>query len=921
MPHPGSTHRRCWVPAGLVMATAACQAQTQGGLEVAYSGCAEVYAGPACARPESGELVLSVAGVAAPALKVEVDGRPIPGHEVLSPRRPDLGPDLSVLRVRLPTPASQLSVRTESRNWTLALAPGQPSDPLVAAARRELENGDAAAATQTLLAGFAHLAPAHQASALAQLARSERVAGHYDAAMEYAQRAYEAFRTAGALWGQVDSATITAYLLVQHGRRFAEARRLLDAVAPLLPRHALAQFLVSYNRGLIASHTGQVRTALRELEQASHWASRMDDDRRRDYADQIRARVMRTIGQHEQAAAILERIQRDAAHQPPCSRYLALLNHGWGLLIAREAAQDPARWSAQPARSTDPVPVLQEALRLVRTTCHQYPQQEANLLVNLALAAVQNGDNAAAQRNLAAARAQGLPMKSLEALWATDIEARLAMSEGDAAAALRLFETLEQQAKPGLALGAEWRALVGQALAHDHLGQGGQARADFARAEQRLVDQSLAVPSHDGRSGFLAQRARATRQWLAALLRRQRPAEAFAALRRSRARLLQTLQWQQHVDGMAPVARTAWEIALGDYRRNRQRLEEMAAELVLLPRDEVAAAQAAVNEQTERTRTALDHAMAAVSVPATTARPATVVSPAGDLVLGVARVEAGFVGFAELDGEVDVQPLGDLRPETMSAAALSQALLHPFAAELGRARRLRLAPGGALAQVDWHALPWGKAPLLAHLPIVYGVDLPPPSRVPPRQRGALIVADPTCDLPAARREGRRVAAQLQQQGLAGPIRLLVGAEATRQAVQAALSEGVLLFHYAGHASYDSRQSWSGLLRLAQHSHLRVSDVLSLRRAPRHVVLSACGTPDAAAEPISTVGLGQAFVAGGTQTVLLTTRPVRDKLAERISTLLYASAIYDWPTRVRNTVRDAARQLPQEDWASYRLLVP
>src|SRR6185295_4208035 len=138
-------------------------------------------------------------------------------------------------------------------------------------------------------------------------------------------------------------------------------------------------------------------------------------------------------------------------------------------------------------------------------------------------------------------------------------------------------------------------------------------------------------------------------------------------------------------------------------------------------------------------------------------------------------------------------------PTTAWKAALGEQVLAPFADRLRRARRVRLLPYGALAEVDLHDLPFEGRPLIAGRPVVYGLDLAAPA-LPAAARPAAgsgplratVVADPRGDLPHARSEAKSVAAALRDGCTVDPLE---GEHATLSALLLALG-GSDLLHYA-----------------------------------------------------------------------------------------------------------------------------
>ena len=193
---------------------------------------------------------------------------------------------------------------------------------------------------------------------------------------------------------------------------------------------------------------------------------------------------------------------------------------------------------------------------------------------------------------------------------------------------------------------------------------------------------------------------------------------------------------------------------------------------------------------------------------------------------------------------------------------------------------------------------------------------------PPR-RLALVVADPTGELAAARREAREVVASLGASEPAWTVRLLAGEEASSAALRQLLPAAGF-FHFAGHATFGGLDGWEAILPLARGGRLGVADILTLARVPDDVVLSGCETARAGgAGGAPGLGLAQAFLARGARTVIAAVRPVGDREAEALVTKLYRSLSTGIPPgeALRQAQIALAREEPLSDWAAFRLLEP
>jgi CHAT domain-containing protein len=184
----------------------------------------------------------------------------------------------------------------------------------------------------------------------------------------------------------------------------------------------------------------------------------------------------------------------------------------------------------------------------------------------------------------------------------------------------------------------------------------------------------------------------------------------------------------------------------------------------------------------------------------------------------------------------------------------------------------------------------------------------------------LVIADPTHALPHARSEGEYVAHTLAP---GGTVTLLSGAQATRDAVLAALP-GSQLVHFAGHGRLGSSGPLDQRLELAESGALAISDVLALTEGPQNVVLSACdagSSPERSAVPRA-LGMAQAFVTRGARAVVAPVRPVEDGASRELVERLYAHyrASHDLVLALRDAQVEISRQTDKDTWKSFRAWV-
>ncbi len=438
-------------------------------------------------------------------------------------------------------------------------------------------------------------------------------------------------------------------------------------------------------------------------------------------------------------------------------------------------------------------------------------------------------------------------------------------------------------AREALAPEAEWRAATGEARAQEALQEVPAALAAYGRAEELLERESLLIPMHQGRDTFLGQRDDATRRHLDLLLRAGRPGEALGLARRARSRFLRTLEVSVRLAGLPPDERQAWDRALAAHHAQREALDRAAAEHWRLPGNEL---RQAVEDRARRLRELrgeIDALLARFGIAgASEAAPPPLA--AGEVLLAFHPLPDGWAGFAADATGVVARRLGRVEDVLEQPALVAERLLVPFAAQIRRARQVRLLPYGPLRRVDLHALPFDSDVLLAAKPVAYALDLPASPAAALQGARALVVGDPQGNLPGARSEAGQVEAELQAGRPSPEVRVLLGRQATGPAVRPLLAASGL-FHYAGHAVF---AGWDSHLPLAAGGRLTVDDVLALPRSPARVVLSGCETGASSEESaVESIGLAHAFLAAGSTTVIAAVRPVADRESAALMQSFYA----------------------------------
>ncbi len=907
-------------------------------LQVEVSGCAAVRRGPVCELDAAHrELVLWIDAAPDTAVEIRSNGAP------LLPTSMRDGAGGKTVVVVVPSGAGDLtaSVSREGtrRERRLSLEDVAPEDTLVRvrALRKEGKLDEAAA----VMPAWSTFPEPHRARARSLAARLALAGGRVDDAIVELRAAMAMHRAEGRLSDEVLDAMALAHTLLTHGRRIAEAREVLDGVAPALLEWDEGRAQIGYYRALVSRDAGDIRGALRELRESQRASERLGLATFARTISEASARLFQMSGEHERALAVHRALEgQHDERTPPCERARVSANVLWSELAMRgatlsavpsmvrptsapkEALRSIGGAAARPNGVGESLDFATRSASLERAlgTCTG-PVETANGRTNLALAALVVGDVSRAEAEVRAARAAG-PPPAFVAEWLLDIEARIALARGDTRGALARYDELAARAEAARSPEAVWRAALGRGVALETAKDDAGAEKAYRAAEGMLEDQSAQVPLNDGRAGFLAERDRSARHLADMLLRRGDVRGAWDVVRRARSRALRSTQRLDHVAALAPDLRHRWEQAMARYAVERDALEKASVEAWSVPADQLETFSTAQRAREDRARAALDDAFAAIGE--AQPRLAEVPEPvAGDLELAFQPSADGrrLHILARTAARARVVTV-DALPSGASDDQLAEVLLGAFDLEIEQAKRIRVFDYGPLAAVDLHALPWRQAPLLAHAPVEYPTDIGArvlAAATPAGERRALVVFDTRGDLPQSRAEAEAVRGALAD---AWETRSLQGSAATRSAVSDAMG-GVTLFHFASHASFDGAEVWDSALALADGGLLRAGDVLALQRTPELVVLSGCDTGKAGASRVADMSVARAFIARGSRLVVATSRPVEDELAATLLAKAYAGASSNWDLAesLRSAQLEASRSAPASDWRAYRIITP
>lgn len=867
-------------------------------LPASFAGCGAVLSGAVCELPGDGAVRVFVPGTM-PA-RFFVDERTVDTTVVRT------GQDGRLHRLTIPAGSRALTVEGvrdgAPARFVLKLAPPTPYRWL-AEARALRQKGDAAGARARAEPATKSSDPTERALAIGLLARLSLQKGDVDDAVAQLRQSIALHSTRTS--DRAEDAFALAFALNQRSRRYGEARAVLDEIEPTLSEYPEGRARLPFYRAEIALESGDVRSAIRGLREAEAAAARLGIVRLERNARGLLSTVLQIQGHFDEGIAALRALDDELGRDPAadgCDRADALANLGLSLERRARARAD----LGEPSAGDDLSEPAARALALFPKGCADSHRRGLALYI-AAAAALERGALADARQIVSHGRAAQPNLRTNDVLQWLDLEARIAFADHRFDEARASYEEAIGIAEAAHQSDMLWRAVLGRAESLEALGRADDALDAYARAESLLDDQTLALPFGDGRGVYLSRSERSARLAIDLLLRRRRPAEAFAVARRARARLLVATARATSLDALAPAARARWDGAIAAFRRARAEVDRAAEEDWKLAAAALHDARSSRTAKITAMRAALDDAMSALGTMPRADAP--LAAPAeGELWLGFHRARSGFVAFAATTERTFSFALADLEPTRVLAGV---------DAELSRSKRLIVLPYGPLRAVDVHAWPRGDGPLIAGVAVEYALDVPR-VRAPATDDSFALVVDPTDDLPAAREEARALRALF-----GGAVRAAEGREATARTVEALL-ESAGTFHYAGHGVFGGPEGAESRLPLAAGSELGLLEILARPRVPRRVMLSACETGRASLDArTETIGLAQAFVIAGSESVIAPTRKVPDALAAKLAIAYYRALLDGAPpgeALARAQLRVRADD-PAADWAAWRLLRP
>ncbi len=743
------------------------------------------------------------------------------------------------------------------------------------------------------LSARAALAGGMAAEAVKRLSRAEKIAHdeHFedDEATERLVRAYVQTTRLGALTEAIEALGDTSGFWRSRPQHDAHRR---------------------YYRGLASNHAGDARHAIHDLRMAIDAHALLGNTTAMLDATSTLAGAYAQVGRVDEAVALVERTSKETPELQSCTGVFFANNATFAAL--RSAEHHAMAWRSNASTRETALRVAAEWIAFSRnvpaSSCSDRAARSLTQVHDAELSRIADDAPKLAERVRAARDVPSLVLPVVGLAW-LELDLDLAVRANRARDAERLAVDLLREAASLDQPHSEWAAHVSRARLHrqrdDRL-----ARASLEAAE-RVLDRTLRnVAVGDGRNAFLTAHELSAAMLFELLLEAGEFDAAEEIANVSARRALDSATASFAVG--APKSPTQ-EHALRNYLSVKVRVEEASAHDWELPASEVRDAREARARTISDARRELEDAFARgddYASPRSRSR-----SPAREAIrLVLHPIPRGYALLVRGDGPDRILRV-ESPMDTASRERVATSLLVRALPSLHEGQTIHLTAYGPLRRLDWPrlAVDADGTPLARRFAFVEHLGLPPAAAAT-GNRKPIVVADATSDLPFAAREGAFVREHLAAEAI-------IGGDATRPRVQEAL-ETSGFFHYAGHGRFAGADGFESELVLAGGNTLAVSDVLLLARTPSIVVLSGCElakSDDASGESF---GIAQALLSRGTSYAIAPSRTVKDALAERFVRALYTDGPFDEHTvaaRMHRALAQLARDVPGEDWSTFRLL--
>ncbi len=851
-------------------------------LRVEYAGCAEVFDNRICAVSSENK-TLKVWVETEPSADIRIDA----GHgaKISSPTVVEGG---QRFEVTLGDEVDSLVVTAKNgknqSNQKRLLLQHIAIQPVLETIEKARLSGDLQQAKSLLEKNLSALGD----DATSLEARMALSAGEMPQAISLFKESILRYRSKGRTLSAVYDACRLVYLLIINQSDFVAAEEWIRFCEFADRSFVELAHRITYFRSLVALVVGRYRDALADISEAEAIV------RRFDFSDRFlgillhRTSILQQLGRLEEAKRVLDQIDdffEKQPHSTPCQQSLVLENRAWLILLKLEAGESDA---------TDPISLLLQARHIGETALNCEWNSRVNIILNLALAYIHKGQIGEADKELQRLENDKTALSLFYRVWQLDLEARIASMKGKHEAALMLFSELYQLGEAAMLLEVKWRATVGMAEVYIATNKTQRAIELLQESHNQASEAILRVPLGEGRAAFVAQRRRALTLYMELLLQKREIKEALWVARRARSSVLQSIITAARSPRLSSGTSEGHHVKVAKYVQQRDALRRKMKDLWQVPADKVTLVSQQHEAERATLRRLMDEAFSSEQnvVDNLWARPLPT-PPESSLWLFYFDLGAKWIGFAMDSTQVEAITLPPVSIDS-SQEVMSALLLDRFQTFIERNRRIEVVLPDGFQDIDFHTLPWPGGMLMHRKEVAYKLDVFEQETVDKKEHESthssnapvgLIVLDPRADLSGARSENEFIEKFVRHSN----FQILKGMSANATAFEKAVS-GADFLYYAGHGTHTGAGGLESALLLSGQDTFEVGEILALRRVPQTVFLMGCETGMTGQDSEGWgVGLAQAFLIAGSETVVGAVRPISDATARGFAHALWGTS--------------------------------
>ncbi|MEL6758768.1 MAG: CHAT domain-containing protein [Myxococcota bacterium] len=604
-----------------------------------------------------------------------------------------------------------------------------------------------------------------------------------------------------------------------------------------------------YYRALIAEAVGQLNRASNLFTACARKARRAGLSRADAYATKALASSQQSQGLHKEALSTINKAKSYFDQGLPRERHHYAVDRAWIAARAMAAGAVSVDWDL-------PDSLWRNELKVARRNA--WHESELNLEANLAWLSLLRGD-----ADEALERASNIsPGQFLENPFVQQLvgEAALEAQRLDTAEAQFRF-LLTEYRRSRLVSEWWWRSAYGLARLEQTRGRIDDAWPLYLEALDILRNDAKATGLLSARGAFFQDRRAVVEDAVEFALKHRGADIALELVEDTHSAVVMELGRRVRLEALNPRERQDWFNQVAQIRELRQEIEKRERERDLVPVAGLARFDAKSVRLVENLQRRLERV---ITDPKDSDSIGNAVSAPGMLGGALYLDECAWVTFVIDDRPAHffVTPFGvsaQFEPPDLKHERFSHLFLIGFDARSRFESLIAQRPVSVIPSLQ-------VLRLLRAQPVV-------------KSNPALTVfADPTSDLPWARREGERVSKLI---GAA----LYTGARVNRSRIVDALGSSRLV-HYSGHAVTHLRDPWATSLRLAAGQSLSVADVLLEAVTSRTVFLNGCDTAATPGDAADTPSLPSALLLAGARTVTTVDGAIDDSAALEVGRLFY-----------------------------------